>query len=480
MQRLNQIHEKYKDKGLIVIGQTCWEREEGRVEAFVRSFGGKLSCRIALDDLTDSKQGRMVDTWLVPAGFRRIDVRQAFQAFLVDTRGVIAWIGRPAQLKESVIEAVLAGTFDVKKAVQEAAAKAEQAKARALKYAQRVTVKVGVPAPKLQTGKWVQGEPVTDFQKGKAYLLQFWEPYNRENRTLIPRLNEIHEKYQRKGLVVIGQNWGQRDDSQVESFLKQPGGQMAFRIALDDMTGTKRGKMAETWMIPAGYDLLPAAFLVDTQGLIAWIGAPTQLQESVIETVLDGTFDTKQAGEKAAAEAAQREKNMRKHYELDRDFEEAKLAGDWETAERTLAEMERLELPEGWGFMTRLSKLNMFLERKDSKGVNQATAELSEDCKDDAPFQNMLARQLLLDERIKERDLNLAEKIATRANTVAEGKDPEVLDTLARALFMNHKPDKAIEIQKQAVESAKDKMKDSLQATLDSYRKGQLPPPDPR
>jgi hypothetical protein len=36
------------------------------------------------------------------------------------------------------------------------------------------TLKLGDPAPKLQTGKWVQGEPVTAFQPGKAYIVEFW------------------------------------------------------------------------------------------------------------------------------------------------------------------------------------------------------------------------------------------------------------------------------------------------------------------
>ena len=34
-------------------------------------------------------------------------------------------------------------------------------------------LQVGDPAPKLQTGKWVQGEPVKEFEKGKAYLVEF-------------------------------------------------------------------------------------------------------------------------------------------------------------------------------------------------------------------------------------------------------------------------------------------------------------------
>src|SRR5262245_37552422 len=36
------------------------------------------------------------------------------------------------------------------------------------------TLKVGDKAPKLQTGKWIQGDPVKEFEKDKAYIVEFW------------------------------------------------------------------------------------------------------------------------------------------------------------------------------------------------------------------------------------------------------------------------------------------------------------------
>src|SRR6266478_1453472 len=85
------------------------------------------------------------------------------------------------------------------------------------------TLKVGDPAPKLQTGKWVQGEPVKEFQKGKAYLVEFWATWCGPCRVSIPHLNEIHNQYKDKGLVVIGQDCWERDDNLVEPFVKKMG-----------------------------------------------------------------------------------------------------------------------------------------------------------------------------------------------------------------------------------------------------------------
>jgi thiol-disulfide isomerase/thioredoxin len=150
------------------------------------------------------------------------------------------------------------------------------------------TLKVGDPAPKLQTGKWVQGDPVKNFEKGKAYIVEFWATWCPPCRTSIPHLNEVHKEFKDKGLIVIGQNVSERDDSGVAPFVKKMGDKMTYRVALDDKQGDPEGKMAKTWMEAAGQNGIPCAFLVDTKGVIAWIGHPMQLKEQVIESVLSG------------------------------------------------------------------------------------------------------------------------------------------------------------------------------------------------
>jgi thiol-disulfide isomerase/thioredoxin len=150
------------------------------------------------------------------------------------------------------------------------------------------TLKVGDRAPKLQTGKWVQGEPVKDFEKGKAYIVEFWATWCPPCRTSIPHLNETYEKFKDKGLIVIGQDCSERDESLVAPFVKKMGDKMTYRVALDDKTSSKGGQMAKTWMEAAGQNGIPTAFLVDTKGVIAWIGHPMELKEQVIADVLAG------------------------------------------------------------------------------------------------------------------------------------------------------------------------------------------------
>ena len=44
---LDDIHRKYKDKGLVVIGQNCWESDDGRVEPLIKKMGEHMTYRVA-------------------------------------------------------------------------------------------------------------------------------------------------------------------------------------------------------------------------------------------------------------------------------------------------------------------------------------------------------------------------------------------------------------------------------------------------
>src|SRR5580700_2773202 len=162
------------------------------------------------------------------------------------------------------------------------------------------TLNVGDPAPKLQTGKFVQGDPVTEFAPGKAYIVEFWATWCGPCRASIPHLNETSIKFKDKGLIVIGQDCSEPDESKVAPFVKSMGESMTYRVALDDKEGSEKGKMADTWMQAAGQNGIPTAFLIDTTGHVAWIGHPMALQEKTIDAVLAGNYNAKEA---AVAEA---------------------------------------------------------------------------------------------------------------------------------------------------------------------------------
>lgn len=332
------------------------------------------------------------------------------------------------------------------------------------------TLKVGDPAPKLQTGKWAQGDPVTGFQPGKAYIVEFWATWCGPCRQSIPHLNEKYLKYKDKGLVVIGQDCWEDDDTLVAPFITKMGTNMLYRVALDDKSDGTKGKMAATWMTAAGEDGIPTAFVVDTNGMIAWIGHPMALKDEVLDDVLAGKFDSK----KAAAEADTEKANEAQIEKLGGELEAAMQAKDWAGASAKADEIEKI-LPAEERDGLSMVRFGISIGKKDYPAAFKLALATSDAHKDNAQIQNALAWEIVADPELEQRDLAIAETIATRANDATEGKEPVVMNTLARALFMHGKKDEAIAMQTKAVALATDDMKPSMQTALDSYKKGELP-----
>src|SRR5205085_1881951 len=131
----------------------------------------------------------------------------------------------------------------------------------------------------------------------------------------IPHLNEVYGRFKDKGLIVIGQDVWERDEKLVPGFVKEMGAKMTYRVALDSKKDKEdKGRMAETWMVAAEQNGIPAAFLVDKEGRIAWIGHPMGLEDKTIEAVLEGKYDLKKAA-LAYAEEQANEKKMQAVYQ---------------------------------------------------------------------------------------------------------------------------------------------------------------------
>jgi len=330
------------------------------------------------------------------------------------------------------------------------------------------TLQVGDPAPPLQVSKWIQGSPVKEFQRDKAYIVEFWATWCGPCRASIPHLNEIHAKYKDKGLVVIGQDVWERDLEGVAPFVKKMGEQMTYRVALDDQAG----KMAKTWMEAAGEDGIPTAFVVDKRGMIAWIGHPMKLPESTLDQVLSGNFDVK----KAAAEYKRQKELEEQKQVLWKEFNGHRQKAEWDQAEVALAKFEQL-LPEAQRDDLGTTRFEFLLARKDYKSAYRLASRLSEAHSGDAMMQNEIAWSIATKSGLVERDLDLAEKIARRANAAAKTdfEKAVIIDTLARVLFLKGQKSEAIALQKQAIGFAEPAHKSQFQKRLTDYEAGRVP-----
>jgi tetratricopeptide (TPR) repeat protein len=331
-------------------------------------------------------------------------------------------------------------------------------------FAAEPTLKVGDPAPNLQNGQWVQGDPVKGFDRDKAYIIEFWATWCRPCRISIPHLNEIYNKYKGSGLVVIGQDSFEQDDSLVAPFVKSMGDKMTYPVALDDKKTEEKGVMAKTWMVAAGQNGIPTAFLVGKDGRIAWIGHPMTLQDSVIEEVLAGKFDI----EKAAAEQARQIKNEPAVNALWQDFYAARKDKKWDVALARLDDIEKLT-PEVERFGLGTSRFSILIAKKDYHAAYLLAGQMSDAQPENANVQNELAWTMATDMTIEQRDLPLADKIATRAVAASKSADGGILDTLACVLFMEGNQERAVALEEQA-ENVDPKQE--FQKRLEGYKIG--------
>jgi thiol-disulfide isomerase/thioredoxin len=168
---------------------------------------------------------------------------------------------------------------------------------------------IGKPPPPIRVARWIKGEPLTEFEKGKVYIVDFWATWCGPCKAAIPHLTRLAHDHKGK-VEVIGVSISERQKDAtdtsyievVEQFVKKMDDRMDYRVAVD----TPDKQMHATWFKPAGTAGIPTAWIIDQRGLVAWIGigSPDDV-ERITGEVLAGTFDIrKEAQRQRAAEEA--------------------------------------------------------------------------------------------------------------------------------------------------------------------------------
>lgn len=322
----------------------------------------------------------------------------------------------------------------------------------ALSAAQQL--KIGDPAPPIQVAKWVKGTPVTKLGDGKVHVVEFWATWCGPCKVSIPHLTELANKYKGRATFTGVSVWEDQTKTdfmdKVESFVKGYGPKMEYNVAADGTANT----MSETWMRAAGQNGIPAAFVVDQQGKIAWIGHPMGQLDKVVEEVIAGTFDVKAEAEKQAKAFAAAEKRRA----LMKPLNDALKAKDFPLA---LTEIDKLAAsnPE-MKPMLASTKFNVLLS-SDEPAAYAYAKELGEGAFRDNPnMLNQIAWKIVDEKsKLKTPDYALAISLAQRASDLLKNANPMILDTLAVAQFKSGNVAKAIETQQLAVSLAE---KDTL------------------
>jgi thiol-disulfide isomerase/thioredoxin len=302
-------------------------------------------------------------------------------------------------------------------------------------------LEIGDKAPALEIKTWVQGEPIAlaDGAGKKVFVVEFWATWCGPCKTSIPHLSRLAEKFKAQGLEVIGVT-AEDDVDLVKDFAKD--GKFKYRVAVDADKNTNGAYME-------GVPGIPHAFVIDQQGTVVWAGHPMGGLDYVVEKVLAGKFDVAKSKEAAALV-----KEMQATFST-KDPEQIGAA-----AEKVLAAAPYD--PQAFDLRAQCLKA-----KKDVAGYKAFIAALMPKIDDVASALNNVAATLAGDGNVEYRDLPTAYKAAKRAVELTQGKDADIVDTLAQVLHQAGLLDQAIETQKKAV--ALDPTSEQLKKTLAYY-----------
>ena len=331
---------------------------------------------------------------------------------------------------------------------------------------------IGDPAPAIQVKEFVKGTPISSLEKGKRYVVEFWATWCGPCRVSIPHLTEMQKKH--PDFTFVGVSVWEQDQKGVRPFVQQMGDKMVYTVAVDDVPeggNGNDGKMAKAWMEAAGQNGIPTAFLIDRDGRIAWIGHPMQMDEPLAKLAA-GTWDVSAARTQFQKEQAQ----ARKMSELRDKLIKAQQSGDanqfLSALDQAITDDPSLEAQLGpQKFVVLLRGV-----KAPDKALTYGNQLVDGPLKDNPGALNELAWMIVAPEAPKAdaSTVKLALKAAQRADTLAQGKDPGIADTLAKAYFDSGNRAKALETQERAVKLAKGAPPEALQGLterLEQYRK---------
>jgi thiol-disulfide isomerase/thioredoxin len=335
------------------------------------------------------------------------------------------------------------------------------------------TLSIGDKAPAIDIEHWLKGvemdrrgnfTPITEFEDGKVYVLEFWATWCGPCIASMPHLSKLQEQYKDYDVTVIGIS----DESlpKVTNFLFQTykrDGKLQNDRTQYTLTTDPDESVKNDYFRAAGRTGIPCSFIIGKEGHVEWIGHPMSMDDPLDAIVRDtwdrDEFRVNYQNEMAAKLALQaQQKKMRAAYE----------SADWDTY---FAILDEALAKNPKDMNTLYQKFNTQLTvAKRPADAYETGAMILELGWDNSGMLNAIAWTVVDNDGVTDRNLDFALKAATRANELTESKDPAILDTLARVHFEHGNIEKAVKFQKMAVEYAgDDEMGADIRKTLEKY-----------